>query len=233
MNSSAAFNALGGQDISLETLPAMLGLDTASLEAWLEKITAALLVVLIPLLVVAVVFYVLRSLALHKICKRRRIRGRALCWLPVLWVYSFGAVASRHDKKAGGYKCRWGVTLLVLPAVWIALFLLAFVLVKNAGAVLNLGAVTGAASMTDSLAALQTLDFSGFRAALAASAAAGFAMTAFKTCFTVVLYKVTESCAPKAAVLWTVLCTLFPFLLPFVLIGVSGRDSKADRPKSN
>lgn len=97
---SSGFEALGGSTAS-------------TLEGVMGKAYSTLIVLGVAILAFLLINYILRSVSLHKIAKRRHIKGRALAWVPVLWVYVLGAIASRHDKKAVLVKRRWGILLLV------------------------------------------------------------------------------------------------------------------------
>lgn len=91
--------------------------QTTGVEANADMMALALMgVVYIIVLGVMLVQYVLNSMALYTLAKRRGVNNAFLAWIPVADSYITGVLAQDYDAK-GGKERGWGKVLLILSAV--------------------------------------------------------------------------------------------------------------------
>lgn len=143
--------------------------------------------------------YILRSAAIVRIARRRRIKGWGLAWVPLIYTAVLGAIADRHDCDNSGERTGLKVFLPVMTGIAI---------------VLNGLSACLYAVDTRSLPLCVTL--------LALSVPAVPAVFVFKY---VAVYKTVESCCPKHTLWVMFIYTFVPFAKPFVLVFVAGADA--------
>lgn len=207
----------------------MYNLSLMDFDSFVEKVghfigtfAKIIMICIAALIVYRVVNYFLRSAALARIGRRRHIKAWGLAWVPVLYLYVFGAIADDHDKKNTGCKTGLGV---FLPLT----FIFSWLCRKGAKW------ISGARLKDTARAAKQGIE--AVRTYLAT-----LNKEVFPICFTLTVlwlvlrliyviyryvcaYKIVESCRPKRA-LWVMLIyALIPFAKPFVLLFVSGGDA--------
>ena len=93
-----------------------------------------ILIVLAVALVVSLIFWIIQSISLHKLAKRRGIRNAWLVWLPVGAEWVLGSVADQYQHLVQGKVTSRRKVLLILGAVSLVLGLVngAFTLVEEA-----------------------------------------------------------------------------------------------------
>lgn len=70
--------------------------------------------------------YVLTSLSLYTIAKRRLIRNPWLAWLPIASVWTIGSIADDYDARMNINR-KWRVVLLTLTLVFFAVFMIMYI----------------------------------------------------------------------------------------------------------
>lgn len=75
---------------------------------------------------IAVTQYILTSLALHKIAKRRQINYPWLAWIPFGSNWIVGSIADEYDAH-NGIKRSWRIALLVFPIIGVVLYFMIYV----------------------------------------------------------------------------------------------------------
>lgn len=189
------------------------------MEEVFEILGAILLGAFALVTVVMLVFYILRSLALYTIAKRRGLNNPWLAWIPVGKEWIVGSVSDQYQYVTQGKiqnrrKILLGLSLAAfgMGAVNSGLSLTHTVAV----AVDSFGIYTGSAGMGDLLvpAALMSL-------ISLASSAVGIAQLVFRH---MSMYDLYRSCNPKNCVVFLVLGIIFPFTEPFFLMSCRYRE---------
>ena len=75
---------------------------------------------------IGVASYIIQSLALQGIAKRRGINNPWLSWIPVANTWIIGSIADEYDNR-NGIKRKWRVLLLTLSIATMALVILFYV----------------------------------------------------------------------------------------------------------
>lgn len=184
-----------------------------------NKLAQVAKVVGIALAVVAVLFailgllsYILRSVALYTIARRRGCKLCGFAWVPVLWNWTLGSVADAHEKTYSRDR-RWRVVLLCVSVLALGAGILTCGKnIAKASALFSVGEM-GLEAIRYILVAV--LSFFGASKSLGSVA---------KVLRWVCYEKLFESCA-KRPVFLTVLVILLPVTLPFVLMAVRKRDA--------
>ena len=160
------------------------------------------------LFIYAIVAYVLQSISLQTIAKRRGIAKPWLAWIPVANNWIFGAIARDYDKQ-NGINRRWDKILLILSIVVIALcfaleiIVLAFVFMLVSGS-----------SASPELAARSVL----YIIMMYLPIIPIFVLTSILNLLKIVcLYKLFESTVPNKALTYFLLFYFVPFAAPFCL----------------
>ena len=173
-------------------------------------VMAIFLVVYLLGLALGILLYVLRSLSLHTIAKRRGIRHGWLAWIPVGMLWVLGSISDQYQYVVKGkVRNRRGVLLGLFIASLVCTF---FNSVGIAVAALALGV----GSLTS---------FTGWTVAiifcLLAAAAVSVTMVVFRY---ICLYDLFVSCDPSQAALFLVLSIVLPVTLPFFLMSCRKKD---------
>lgn len=149
---------------------------------------------------VAVAGYVLSSLSLYKIAKRRQISKPWLAWVPVGDYWIVGSIADEYESHFGINK-KWRTKLLVTCLVFFATFILFYI----ASIVLVIVAIINARHIDISEI------FGGFMAVVIVMLAMyGFAILT-SVFYYMALYKVYRSTVPEKSVLYLMLSIFVPF----------------------
>ena len=146
--------------------------------------------------------YVLSSLALHRIAKRRLIKHPWLAWIPVANTWIIGSIADDYDAKMGINR-KWRVLLLTLMLVYFAMFLILFIVFF---------AIMFSFIMKCQYAEPSPHDIMGFILPLYIGiiVIAFFAM-AVSACNYICMFKIFESTVPHKALKYFLLSLLVPF----------------------
>jgi len=157
----------------------------------------------IVVFLVAIVNYVLTSLAIHKLGKRRGISNPWLAWIPIASSYAIGAIVDEYDGRFG-FKKRWAKTLLSLGITEIA------VLVGMVGTIIvmsfaMLGIESSSSSDLGMASVIIVLIMMAFYFVLL------FVVMAYMICGTICIYKIFESTVPEKSLKYMILSIVIPF----------------------
>ena len=186
----------------------------AALVGFLGTFLVIMLVLLVVLWAYAITAYVLHSLGLYKIAKRRGIHNPWLAWLPVGQAWILGSISDHYQYAAKGKQRNYRKILMGLE---IGVLCLSVVTTF----------VSGAASFGTSMSGL-----SGTEAAMLGmmgtnmlmsllSAAASIAYAVFSA---IAIYDLYRSSKPKNAVLFLVLSIVLDVTAPFFVFACRNAD---------
>lgn len=186
----------------------------AALVGFLGTFLVIMLVLLVVLWAYAITAYVLHSLGLYKIAKRRGIHNPWLAWLPVGQAWILGSISDHYQYVAKGKQRNYRKILMGLEIGVLCL-----------GLVTSL--VSGAASFTTSMygfsgmeaAALGMAGINTLMSLLSAAASITYAVFGF-----IAAYDLYRSCKPKNAVLFLVLSIVLDVTAPFFVFACRNAD---------
>lgn len=186
----------------------------AALVGFLGTFLVIMLVLLVVLWAYAIAAYVLHSLGLYKIAKRRGIHNPWLAWLPVGQAWILGSISDHYQYVAKGKQRNYRKILMGLEIGVLCL-----------GLVTSL--VSGAASFTTSMygfsgmeaAALGMAGINTLMSLLSAAASITYAVFGF-----IAAYDLYRSCKPKNAVLFLVLSIVLDVTAPFFVFACRNAD---------
>lgn len=177
-----------------------------------EKIAIASVIGVLVLYLVLFAFliatYVLQSLALHTLARRRGIANPWLAWLPFGNYWITGSLARDYDKQ-NNIKRRWDKTLLILSIVFSATYALIYVGLM-VGAIITAMNVN-AATMTEEAAISMVLGV--FAAFIPTMMVAAALQIINYICF----FKIFESTVTEKALKYFLLTLFVPFAQPICL----------------
>ena len=177
-------------------------------EEILATVMAILLGVLGVVLLFAFVFWILSSLSLQAIARRRGIRNAWLAWIPVGNEWILGSIADQYQHLIQG-KITARRKLLVWLNVGYAMLIIANGLVQG---------LTEAAAHTEEQLMLWSL-----ASMLISVARLAVSITALVFCH-MSNYDLYRSCDPKNAVTFLVLGIIFPITQPFFYLSCRKKD---------
>ena len=168
--------------------------------------------------VIGIVSYVLSSLSLCSIAKRREIRGAGWAWMPFVGVdWVIGKIADRYDLRQTGRDKRFAKKLLVLTIVGMVLLLVVYIVII-AWAVVMVGVESGGGTAEELMLPMFLSLYVVMIGMMIVFSIAGVIEY-------VALFKVYESCNPKKAIKLLVLTILFGRLgLAICLASVREKD---------
>lgn len=182
-----------------------------------EAVAIGVLVVLFFVYVLLMGFlianYILQSLALHTLARRRGIANPWLAWIPYGDYWIIGSLARDHDKQQGCDR-RWDKVLLVLSIVGIASFLVVYIalfvfVIINAINMEAAGITYGEDIAVEMLGGLVV-----FYVLLIAVIVV---MAALQALTYVCVYKIFESTVAEKALKYFLIYLLVPFAAPICL----------------
>lgn len=168
---------------------------TSGLEDMLARVIGVLLVLLAVVLVVAVAFYVMTSLSLYTIAKRRGIRNPGLAWVPVANQWVMGCISDQYKYVTKGQVKNRRTVMLTLSIVSVALSM---------------------------ISAPMNMVFPG-GGVLFAIAEYGVAIASLVFWY-LALYDLYASCNPDNSVLFLVLSIVLAVTTPFFLLACRKKD---------
>jgi hypothetical protein len=181
----------------------------------------AYITITIPLLL-ALAMYILESIALYTIAKRRGIHHYGLAWVPIADNWIVGAIADQYNELVRGKRTHLRRTLLILSILQVILQVIAIV-----GTVtLIIGYFGVFASAFDETAYPPlTSDYITliFLFVLICLAILVFSIILIVYSY-IALYRVYSSCDPQSATLYLVLSILFTVTLPIFLLICRNKD---------
>jgi len=157
----------------------------------------------------AIADYVLSSLGLYGIAKKRDISLAGLAWLPVgnLWV--LGSVIDSYEEKKQDHFKKWRILLPVLVAVIVVAYIL-FYIVYFMMYFAMFGTVIAEANMEELPEESIGILFIFMIVIFALVAVLALVMTAVQTLNYVAIYKTFENVAPKKALKYFILSVTIP-----------------------
>ena len=184
--------------------PFMGSNNTEMLEGVLGAVLGVLLVVALVILAVGVVTYILQSLALYTIAKRRAIKNPWLAWLPVGSEWILGSISDQYQYVAKGKirnrrKVLLGLTIASAALTTIYEIMNTFQVFRVIGEGLSVGWGIMAVMML-----LIGLGMIGV----------GVAMVVF---YYIALYDLYQSCDPSNGILYLLLSIFLGVTTPFIL----------------
>jgi|GEM_PF-4179515 len=177
--------------------------------------------------IVYLVFYLLRSVGLYRLAKRRQLSAPGIAWLPVLYRYTAGAIADDISGKNQGKKTSFRFILLAGSLVMFVLNIINWVLVVRMVQVMIpiLWYIIDnpyALDPDNPYAVFET--FPEYTQATTYTnlfnSISSLVSLAVFIVLVIVLYKIYKEYRPGSATAWTVLNIIFPFLqsvFPFAL----------------
>lgn len=166
------------------------------------------------MIAVSIAAYVLNSLGMYTIAKRRNISNPIFAWIPVANVWLLGAIADDYDEKVKGVKKKSRVLLLSLYLAFCAAFVLLIVGVVVFAIV---GATQYYAEETV-VAGMIIIMMVGYLAIFAVA----IVMSVFQY---IAYYKLFKSCHPDNAVVYLILSIFISMALP-IIIFICRKDDK-------
>lgn len=173
---------------------------------------------------IGIASYIIQSLALQGIAKRRGINNPWLSWIPVANTWIIGSIADEYDNR-NGIKRKWRVLLLTLSIIIVAIAVLFYI------AMIAFVVSMAFSGMADYMTEEQTI---GFVLVLYAGIIP-LALCAFLSefCTYICIFKIFESSVPEKAVKYFILSFLVPLALPICLIKCKDKGYAAPDVYSN
>ena len=155
------------------------------------------------LIAMGIVFYILQSMGLYTMAKRRGIRKPWLAWIPMGDVWIIGSLSDQYQYVKMGKVTNRRKVLLILYILVLAVVALIF------GSMIS--AMVNIALSNDGAA---VMGFGGMMLGYLGIFATSIVMLVFEY---IALYDIFRSCSPDNSVLYLILGILFPVTLPFFL----------------
>ncbi len=170
-------------------------------------IVFAVLLIYVGAIGVCIADYIMSSLGLYRLAKRRGISKPWLAWIPVANAWTVGAVADEYDEKCG-FKRNWRRVLLTLSIVIVG------------GVILWYVAMLG--FMFSQMDNMYSMNMGAFLAVFIPSyiiiLAAALCAMALIACRAVCLFKIYESTVPEKPLKYLLLSLLVPLAEAICLI---------------
>ena len=183
-------------------------------ERFMTVFMVVYLIILAFALIYAAVVYVLQSLGLYTIAKRRCIHHSWLAWIPIGNMWLLGSISDQYQFVAKGrVRNRRKVLLGLLIAVYALLIVAMVILVSSIITSVMAEGASGTITATGSMMGAVGFYFVGWLLAVVAMV---FTYIAY--------YDLFASCNPNNAVVFLVLSIFFNFLLPFFIFACRKKD---------
>lgn len=169
----------------------------------------ALMLIYLLLFAVLIVSYVLQSLSLHTLARRRGIANPWLAWLPYANYWIIGSLARDYDKQ-NSIKRRWDKTLLTLSIVFFASYFLIYIAIIVIAVMLAMQVDNGVIHSED---ASVTIILTFFLLLMPIMIIA----TALQIITYICFFKIFESTVPDKALKYFLLSLLLPLAQPICL----------------
>lgn len=167
-----------------------------------------------------IVQYVLRSLSLYTVAKRRGSLNPGYAWVPVIWTWTLGGICDQYDGRRGIQR-KWRTVLLTTTVIAAAGFLLAYGLILVEA--FRFDEISQNLTYDEAVEALAE-SLSSFGGTYVLLAVMAIAASAYNVCRSICLFKLFESCRPNDAVKLLLLSLVVPFAEPFCLISCKNYD---------
>ena len=184
-------------------------------------ILAAVLIIYLLMIVFAIVCYVLQSLGVYKIAKRRQIGNPWLAWLPIGSEWIWGSISDQYQYVAKGkVKSRRKILLVMAIIGMLAGFLSGSQISNVFTALITIGERGEYMSEAQIMNMIMTPYLNMMGLSLIASVLS-FVQMIFMY---ISLFDLYESCNPDKAPLFLVLSILFGILQPFFIFSCRNKD---------
>lgn len=180
-----------------------------------------ILVVYVVIIAFSILSYVLQSLGMYTIAKRREIKKPWLAWIPVLSGWTLGSIDDQYQYVAKGKTTNRRKWLLGLGiANWVLGIVASGVAAKALLEIVSLGASLD--YMTEEEVMRLFLPIMGKMTGLSFFASVmTIVLTVFKY---IALYGLYTSCDPKNNVMYLVLSIVFSVTIPFFVVACRNKD---------
>lgn len=185
----------------------------------LYTMIAVYLAVLVICVLVGLVMYVIRSLSLHTISKRRGIRNAWLSWIPVGQEWVIGSLSDQYKYLTQGKIQSRRKILLGLNLVALVIGVVSAGISVSNSVQMIMGVSYG--TMTEEAAIGSALSVMIAMAVALVSCALSIVTYVFRQ---MSMYDVYKSCKPNNAVVFLVLGILFGVTEPFFLLACRNKD---------
>ncbi len=163
---------------------------------------------------ISIASYVMSSLAIHTIGKRRQIRYPWLAWIPVANSWAIGNIAREYDERKG-IKRKWNVVLLSMNIAVMALaFLMIVALIVYSVSIAITVAYNQAITEADVIPGAIAFMIVLYTFIIAMIAVA----TAWTICASICYFKLFESTVPEKALKYFIISLLVPLGMPICLM---------------
>lgn len=196
--------------------------DTIVSDEFLGMFLVIYMAVILVSVLVGIAMYVLRSLSLYTIAKRRGLNHPWLAWIPVGTEWIIGSVSDQYKYVTQGKQQSRRKVLLVLTIAGMVLGVYAagITVSRVLDLVFRLD-VMGNGHISDEMALRMVMAMlSGLGGGLAAGILGIVAYVFREMC----MYDLFKSCDPKNVVLFLVLSIFFGFTEPFFLLACRNKD---------
>lgn len=166
----------------------------------------------------SIVVYVLHSLGLYTIAKRRLIHNPWLAWIPIANLWVLGSISDHYQYMAKNKKTK---RRKVLVGLMIAVYACAIVFGIALGVSVGVAAVTGDA---EQIIIPMLIFFVSYFALLVLA----IVLTVFQY---IAYYDLFNSCNPDNAVIFLILSIFFNFLLPYFVFACRKKDLGMPAPQ--
>ncbi len=146
--------------------------------------------------------YVLTSISLYTIAKRRQISKPWLAWLPIGNYWTMGSIVDDYDKR-NGLKRNWRTVLLVLTIVFFVAFILLYIFMIVIIVITAVKSSNAEPNMSEMIGLFVALYVSVILIILPA--------IALEACGLICTYKIYESTVPEKSLKYFLLSLLVPF----------------------
>lgn len=197
--------------------------DTIVSDEFLGMFLVIYMAVILVSVLVGVAMYVLRSLSLYTIAKRRGLNHPWLAWIPVGTEWIIGSVSDQYKYVTQGKQQSRRKVLLVLTIAGMVLGVYAagITVSRMLEVIIRLDTMGNGGEMSDAMALRLALSMlSGLGGGLAAGILGIVAYVFREMC----MYDLFKSCDPKNVVLFLVLSIFFGFTEPFFLLACRNKD---------
>ena len=189
----------------------------------------AMIIMYVVVFAIAITNYVLTSLSLYTIAKRRLISNPWLAWLPIGNVWTMGSIADDYDAKMN-IKRKWRVVLLTLTLVVVVMFVVTYVLLFAMIFSLAINSYVTAPEAQDVIGIIIPMYIGILLISIC-----GVALSA---CSSICMFKIFESTVPHKALKYFLLSLLVPFASAICLFlsrnqGYSNTPANQNYPQNN
>ena len=186
-------------------------------DEFFQVLAISLLVVAVISLAAAAASYVLNSLAVYRIAKRRGLASPWIAWIPVAKRWTLGAIADEFDRRTVGYDRRFRIFNLVVSVLDI---FTAFIMIAAFGAVIETITSIATGDMDEIFEALMVVygSFSGMSSYCIYIAILIVCLNG------IIMFKIYDSLAPKLALIFTLLSVVVPLFGPISLLCMKDKE---------